>query len=744
MRNETLPAHTSPAGFLYPTLSYLILSLLITAICIRPLINGNTAGIGINLFISFLVIDAFLLWLLCGLLTHEITVKRLGALEIWLSLWGGLIICSPLLASYKFASFEISSIWLSDLLLFYLIIQLSAHQNSSAKNSLLAKDNTRLPYLFLLVLISTGIIVSLYSLYQYLWGLEELRLAISQNPKLLTNIPLELMQEFKARLNTNEPFGTFVYQNSLAAFLILLLPIMLSLCQSQMSILKQEQDASNRTNRLFGLLINVVFLVLLVFILLKTGARGAWLACICSLVVYLMLSVRYQIIKPQHLIKQPAFLLLVLLIVGIAITQSLPQVIKSASSSLEVRLGYWRGTMSVIKNHFWTGIGLNNLADHYLIYKDVSAAETTKTHNDFLQIMAELGILGLISFLGIWFMTLKQGLFKSPHTANTVSLPGPGNRFYLLIPALLGGALAFLLSNMFQAPLRITEEFFCILLVIVFFIWLGWILVNLKVIQSHILRLGLISGLVAVLIHSFGDFNFYVPGVSQSIWLAAACLVIMTDFKNQSTNLRFSSWRIHSGFTKGILIIILLIFIMTLGFWLIPNLIKYDALITQGKNDLAQTDTFMEGINKLTRATQINPYGVVPYYELTNAYHGGKEPCLAPLERAIELSPMSSGLYFTKGLLLLDHREWKKLQLQKINDLVQAEILKQDIKNDTLKTLAAFQKSYELYPTKPENAYRLGQVYELLDQPEQTAYWYKRALKLNQATLTPRLKLTEQ
>ena len=65
-----------------------------------------------------------------------------------------------------------------------------------------------------------------------------------------------------------------------------------------------------------------------------------------------------------------------------------------------MRLGYWRNTLSIIKLHPWAGVGLGNFNLMYSRY----------THNSYLQLWAETGILGLISFFWLIIAIFKSGL----------------------------------------------------------------------------------------------------------------------------------------------------------------------------------------------------------------------------------------------------------------------------------------------------------------------------------------------
>jgi O-antigen ligase len=68
--------------------------------------------------------------------------------------------------------------------------------------------------------------------------------------------------------------------------------------------------------------------------------------------------------------------------------------------SLEKRIVYWQETLDIIFLHPLKGIGLGNF----------NLAQTRFAHNSYLQLWAEAGILGLLSYLSLIFIFLKKGI----------------------------------------------------------------------------------------------------------------------------------------------------------------------------------------------------------------------------------------------------------------------------------------------------------------------------------------------
>ncbi|MFH0918387.1 MAG: O-antigen ligase family protein, partial [Candidatus Omnitrophota bacterium] len=79
-----------------------------------------------------------------------------------------------------------------------------------------------------------------------------------------------------------------------------------------------------------------------------------------------------------------------------------------------VRLSIYRNTVNMISQHPFIGVGVNTFSKNYGKYKLAAVEATTKTpdtiyaHNSFLQMAAEVGMLGLGVFLVFLLVVLKK------------------------------------------------------------------------------------------------------------------------------------------------------------------------------------------------------------------------------------------------------------------------------------------------------------------------------------------------
>lgn len=78
--------------------------------------------------------------------------------------------------------------------------------------------------------------------------------------------------------------------------------------------------------------------------------------------------------------------------------------------SIMQRRNYLISTVEMIKENPLVGVGLGNYGKAYLRFIQPGANVTVFAHNSYLQIWAETGIFGLLVFLSIIILFLKNGM----------------------------------------------------------------------------------------------------------------------------------------------------------------------------------------------------------------------------------------------------------------------------------------------------------------------------------------------
>jgi hypothetical protein len=179
----------------------------------------------------------------------------------------------------------------------------------------------------------------------------------------------------------------------LAEYLILLFPIAAAL-------LVTKRSAAGKGFSLCACALCGVCIIL-------TWSRGAWLGLLFAGVMFLLIW--------NHRAMY-------LLFAGIAAIPFLPLVLPSsiisrftsignlADTSTSYRVNIWRGTMRMLQDYWSCGIGVGEAAwdTVYPRYSLAAIEAAPHSHNLYLQITVECGIVGLILFLAFIFLLLRH------------------------------------------------------------------------------------------------------------------------------------------------------------------------------------------------------------------------------------------------------------------------------------------------------------------------------------------------
>lgn len=209
------------------------------------------------------------------------------------------------------------------------------------------------------------------------------------------------------------PFGSFVNSNDFAAIIVMLLCVPLGLLFA---------GAVPRDKKL----VYVVAIALMATSLLLSGSRGGLVALLAALVFLVILTTRTKTTK-EIVLKAALSLLLVAGAIGGAIfvggETSLSRMGESASElestpETSTRLHIWKVTLDVISDHLPFGAGLGAYPQAYTKSDTLSGYQRVEqAHNDYLQILADAGIVGLVLGLTFLFALFRQG-FESARVEN--------------------------------------------------------------------------------------------------------------------------------------------------------------------------------------------------------------------------------------------------------------------------------------------------------------------------------------
>jgi len=361
--------------------------------------------------------------------------------------------------------------------------------------------------------------VAVYGVLQYAVLLDLTRDYIEKNPKEA----LERMRLTEAdypallqRTKTKRVFATFALPNTLAAYLLLLLPTSLALATAA------------RKPAVKGILLAVTTLVFLGLFL--TFSKGGWLAG--GVVLLIFLAWRGRAWGRRSWVILGSVALMALASLGVALWSSpylrsrMASMGGELSGSAQVRRQYWAAGWSMWQAHPVLGIGPGNFANHYMQHKVPEAEEVKQAHNDYVQLLAESGPFAVLGYIAFWMLIILGSLrnLRRKRLIREDWLPATSHR---LVAALVVGAgtLAILAASFFGHALSAADFPTVELGLTAGFIllWFGTYLVSCRADDrgNEAFRTSLALGLLAFALHSLVDMNLYVDGVAFTAFVLA-------------------------------------------------------------------------------------------------------------------------------------------------------------------------------------------------------------------------------
>lgn len=492
----------------------------VSAIILRLYMPGLTVDMGHNSLVwllcavafMFMVVDASLhsTW---QLRSPHLTAASLACIAFTFASAGW--------ASYAVPAYYQGAIWLSDLLLFAVVLYWSQRHDVAP--------------LFLAVVFASFCLELVYVAYQYFFGLPATRAYVAQHSALLYQVDIgagntSLLLE---KLSLQQAFGHFTLANSLGGYLIMFLPLLLALiCR----------DWRRRMRWVW-----LVLLTLAAWALAASKSRGSILA-LCILALLWLLIYCYRRSDRHWLIACTSMLAGALALVAILAFTDWLDPVGQAAGSFVMRIGYWLSSLQIWQEAPWFGVGVGNFADHYYTYKRLWGEEVNKAHNFYLQWLAETGLVGL-ALMVFWAWTACRCKQRADRTAAGENKTTADNRphgvftwiflfaallaFFLLaasghfveIEPLLSflGARLGVAQSTWQPAVPLLYQLAIVLLAlfwfITFLVWRHWRL-------DTTTRRGLMFGVMAFLLHNGLDIDSYDPALSQTAWLFVAFLLV--------------------------------------------------------------------------------------------------------------------------------------------------------------------------------------------------------------------------
>jgi O-antigen ligase len=224
--------------------------------------------------------------------------------------------------------------------------------------------------------------------------------------------------------------GPFEYPDGFGNYLVMILPLVIVSSLYKFKV------------RYFTYLLRIITFIL-IFLLFTNVTKGAWIGFIVSLV---FLAMFFQ--KKKSL----TFILIFLIMAFFMLTPSFKSHIFSqfdmSNPSITQRFDLWQTGWNMFIDRPLFGQGLGTYMNNYEKYqtprpRPVGQGGLWYAHNSYLQILAENGIIGLVSFLTIIFILFKR-------TSKLIIRRENGYLFNLLF-GLTTGMLAYLIQIFFDS-----------------------------------------------------------------------------------------------------------------------------------------------------------------------------------------------------------------------------------------------------------------------------------------------------
>lgn len=301
----------------------------------------------------------------------------------------------------------------------FLIVIVNNIENKKQLNSILT------------LFVFTAVLVAVYGLYQYKVGikLDRAWVDVSINPDINTRV-----------------FSVFGNPNVLAEYLIMSIPISISLFWSTKKLLKK--------------LIFLVSSLILIGTLILTFSRGGWLGFAFGLLIFVVL------VEKRLLLSLIPAGVLAIFIMPSSVIHRIATIGNLSDSSNAYRIKVWDITLDIIRDNWMTGVGFGYIPFRETFIKYIRTMNVYHAHNMYLETLAEMGIGGFLVFIAFIFIIYKYAI---------ITLMKNNDRYLKIITAgLLAGLSSVLFHGLFENILYLPR------IIVTFWVLISFILVAVK------------------------------------------------------------------------------------------------------------------------------------------------------------------------------------------------------------------------------------------------------------------------
>lgn len=206
-------------------------------------------------------------------------------------------------------------------------------------------------------------------------------------------------QAWERRLYSDEPFGPFALTNTFAGLLAAFLFIAMGAFMASV----------NRKGSGISLLGAGLAITVILWCLLLTKSRTAWVGGLCGIVCWLTMR-GTAITRRSFVWVAAAVAVVAAIIVGVAVSGGLDrETLSESPKSIQYRFEYWTATADVLREFPWLGPGPGNFRARYLHYKLPGASEEIRDpHNLLLDLWCSGGLTALLGFILLLIVVVRS------------------------------------------------------------------------------------------------------------------------------------------------------------------------------------------------------------------------------------------------------------------------------------------------------------------------------------------------
>jgi len=199
--------------------------------------------------------------------------------------------------------------------------------------------------------------------------------------------------------NLNEIKSSFANKNLFSFILFLTIPFALT-------GISQSKAVKYVSYTLLGIIVLTLFLV---------RTRSSVIALLVFITTYAILHILYASKKIKATKQVAVIVFLIGLILSVFVVNKQYYAGLKNSNTVKTRVCLWENSIKMAQDNLWLGVGAGNWQFNYSKYgldkfpsEEIKNSITTfqRPHNDFLWVLCETGILGLITYISVFFISI--------------------------------------------------------------------------------------------------------------------------------------------------------------------------------------------------------------------------------------------------------------------------------------------------------------------------------------------------